>query len=138
MWTIDMIDVCRCLAKEGCSARQIAMALGTKTRNAVIGKMMRLGIKLGNPVTTNGGRTFKLPRRRKEKINGSFLSLPTRKFSLGKIEIKREAGVEFKDLTSQQCHWPFGDRDFYFCGRPKSNGSSYCVHHEYKSRWHPR
>jgi GcrA cell cycle regulator len=48
MWTEEAIDTLRRLALEGRSASSIAAALGTPSRNAVIGKANRIGIKLGN------------------------------------------------------------------------------------------
>lgn len=48
MWTDEAIDTLRRLALEGRSASSIAAALGTPSRNAVIGKANRIGIKLGN------------------------------------------------------------------------------------------
>ena len=47
MWTEEAIDTLRRLALEGRSASSIAAALGTPSRNAVIGKANRIGIKLG-------------------------------------------------------------------------------------------
>jgi GcrA cell cycle regulator len=48
MWTEEAIDTLRRLALEGRSASSIAAALGAPSRNAVIGKANRIGIKLGN------------------------------------------------------------------------------------------
>ncbi len=40
--------------------------------------------------------------------------------------------VNLLDLKECMCRWPIGDpqsRDFHFCGRQKTAGSSYCEHH---------
>ena len=47
MWTDEAIDTLRRLALEGRSASSIAAALGAPSRNAVIGKANRIGVKLG-------------------------------------------------------------------------------------------
>ncbi len=94
MWTDEAIDTLRRLALEGRSASSIAAAIGAPSRNAVIGKANRIGVKLGGsacsapcaaragaerprraiprPEPLSGGRT--LPRRaavpRSEPISG--------------------------------------------------------------------
>ncbi|KAB2849212.1 MAG: GcrA cell cycle regulator, partial [Hyphomicrobiaceae bacterium] len=42
-WTDDRVEVLKKLWAEGLSASQIASRLGSVTRNAVIGKVHRLG-----------------------------------------------------------------------------------------------
>ena len=40
--------------------------------------------------------------------------------------------IKLLDLKECMCRWPIGDprsADFYFCGRQKQAGSSYCEHH---------
>src|SRR5580692_1702531 len=46
MWTDAAIETLRQMALEGKSASSIAMALGAPSRNAVIGKANRIGVKL--------------------------------------------------------------------------------------------
>lgn len=46
-WTEDMVDLLKRRWREGMNAREIAMELGGVSRNAVIGKVFRLG--LSNP-----------------------------------------------------------------------------------------
>ena len=46
MWTDAAIETLRQMALEGKSASTIAVALGAPSRNAVIGKANRIGIKL--------------------------------------------------------------------------------------------
>src|SRR5262245_66120108 len=59
MWSDDRVELLRKLWSEGLSASQIASRLGGVTRNAVIGKVHRLG--LAGRATTARSRT---PRRR--------------------------------------------------------------------------
>ncbi len=54
-WTDDRVETLKQLWGDGMSASQIAKALGGVTRNAVIGKVHRLG--LSNRGTASGGQT---------------------------------------------------------------------------------
>ncbi|MEE9387079.1 MAG: GcrA family cell cycle regulator [Paracoccaceae bacterium] len=63
-WTDDRVDVLKKMWGEGQSASQIAKELGGVTRNAVIGKVHRLG--LSN--RTGGGGTAKAAPREKAKV----------------------------------------------------------------------
>ncbi len=47
LWTDEAVKTLRRLAGEGLSATVIAEALGAESRNAVIGKANRIGVKLG-------------------------------------------------------------------------------------------
>src|SRR5271166_5015984 len=47
LWTDEAVETLRKLAREGLSASGIAAALGAESRNAVIGKASRIGVKLG-------------------------------------------------------------------------------------------
>ncbi len=46
LWTEESIEVLKKLALEGRSANVIAQALGAASRNAVIGKANRIGVRL--------------------------------------------------------------------------------------------
>ena len=46
LWTEETIEILKRLALEGRSASLIALALGAASRNAVIGKANRIGIRL--------------------------------------------------------------------------------------------
>ena len=60
-WTDDRVDVLKKMWGEGKSASQIAKELGGVTRNAVIGKVHRLG--LSNRATTPKATTKKEPAK---------------------------------------------------------------------------
>ncbi|HEY8575183.1 MAG TPA: GcrA family cell cycle regulator [Devosia sp.] len=61
-WTGAMIDQLKALHREGKSAALIGAEMGL-TKNAVIGKASRIGIKLGAPTTRKEGA----PRRQRSK-----------------------------------------------------------------------
>ena len=59
-WTDERVEMLKTMWLAGSSASQIASALGEVTRNAVIGKVHRLGLSgRGKPTTTTAPRTRK-------------------------------------------------------------------------------
>ena len=63
-WTDDRVEILKKMWGEGKSASQIAKELGGVTRNAVIGKVHRLG--LSNRATTAKASTKKEPSKIKQ------------------------------------------------------------------------
>ncbi|RMF18043.1 MAG: global cell cycle regulator GcrA-like protein [Alphaproteobacteria bacterium] len=118
-WTEDNIEKLKKLWEKGLSASQIAEKLGDGiSRNAVIGKVHRLGLKSRpSPV--------KAPRKAAETKTGRAHKPRARK----KTEDKR---VHLLDLTERMCKWPIGhpgEPDFHFCGKPSQPGLPYCAEH---------
>src|ERR1700734_2433611 len=63
LWTAEAVEDLKKLALEGKSASHISAALGVGSRNAVIGKASRIGIKLsggGGSARGGGGRPARL------------------------------------------------------------------------------
>ena len=113
-WTDDRIETLRKLWDDGLSASQIAKELGEGvTRNAVIGKAHRLGLKSRpSPVKTDKDKK-KAPTKRAVKKDAKKL-------------------VTLLDLTDRMCKWPIGhpgDADFHFCGKNAEPGMPYCAGH---------
>ncbi|MEM7568617.1 MAG: GcrA family cell cycle regulator [Pseudomonadota bacterium] len=111
-WTDERIEALRKHWDEGLSASQIAEKLGEGvTRNAVIGKAHRLGLKSRpSPVKSE-------PAQAKAKP---------------KATPKASSKVSLLDLTERICKWPIGhptDADFHFCGKPAKPGFPYCDEH---------
>lgn len=63
MWTEERFEMAKALAGDGWSARQIASRLGGVTRNAVIGKMYRNGLKGGGGGGARYGQGTGRPRK---------------------------------------------------------------------------
>lgn len=148
-WTDDRVDLLKKLWAEGLSASQIAGRLGGVTRNAVIGKVHRLG--LSGRATTSRMKSHR-PRNRvpgtpKRASKARFTN--TGNPALRALYSANEGGEPFaipeEDLTipmeqrksiqtleENHCRWPIGDpqsSEFHFCGRPKVPGLPYCEHH---------
>lgn len=152
-WTDERVDLLKKLWGEGLSASQIAGELGGVTRNAVIGKVHRLGLsgraKAPQPVT---GRPKK-PMPRPATSTGRTEPGPV---SVGATALKAETqpvarpqtapAPQFTSLSDepliphatvlqineQTCKWPVGDPnsdDFHFCARRSDIGIPYCAYH---------
>ena len=114
-WTDDRIDILKKLWAKGLSASQIAGQIGDGvTRNAVIGKAHRLGLKSRpSPVKSDP----KKPKKPAPKPIAAAVS---------------EDRVSLLQLNERICKWPIGhpgDDDFHFCGRPSEAGHPYCGSH---------
>jgi len=113
-WTEDRIEKLRKLWDDGLSASQIAKELAEGvTRNAVIGKAHRLGLKSRpSPVKIDSDKKRAAPKRVPKKAGKKLVSL--------------------LDLTDRMCKWPIGhpgDSDFHFCGKSSEAGMPYCAPH---------
>jgi GcrA cell cycle regulator len=149
LWTEDTIEALRRLALEGRSASAIAVALGAPSRNAVIGKANRIGVKLTGgqwkssaPGVT--GAVVDRPRRaaipRSKPISGKPILIPTlprereRKpaWIFAEAQVGEMRRVDFEAIRQGDCRWPLGDptgEDFAYCGLQVAAGRSYCAGH---------
>ena len=155
-WTEERVELLKKLWADGLSASQIAGRLGGITRNAVIGKVHRLG--LAGRATTSRMRSPRLRRhightpmrpapaaRVQFRTHGNTALKPVyapveqRMPALAlvpapieELNIPPVLRVNLLDLKECMCRWPIGDPqsdDFHFCGRHKASGGSYCEHH---------
>lgn len=140
-WTEDRVGALKKLWLEGQSASQIAKALGGGvTRNAVIGKVHRLGLS-GRAAPSQPTRTTFRPTRprpapatqpsapRRIEAAQPRLATPTPPAPPPAPDLPGTATV--MTLGAHMCKWPIGDpssREFSFCGRRASEGV-YCVEH---------
>jgi GcrA cell cycle regulator len=150
-WTDDRVELLKRLWAEGYSASQIAGQLaGGVTRNAVIGKVHRLGLSgRARPQAqhqTTQRRTSPIatshrPSMRPAVIGNTALKLEVAQMPFVAPEVETEIVVEsvphgprvtILTLTEYTCKWPIGDpskADFHFCGRRSETGMPYCGHH---------
>jgi len=147
-WTEDRVEVLKKLWAEGHSASQIAKELGGVTRNAVIGKVHRLGLsgratpsrpvkrppRLARPkprIQPDGSVITPKPQR----VVAETVLKPNEKVAmLSALPPKTLADGEaatILTLRDSMCKWPIGDPadpKFAFCGRKSANGP-YCSEH---------
>ncbi|WP_296599680.1 GcrA family cell cycle regulator [Phenylobacterium sp.] len=132
-WTDDAVETLLRLWRTGdLSAAMIARRLGV-TRNAVLGKIHRLG--LSQPRRPRPPAIAPPPRPPKAKPIASARRAPAlaqvRMSPQPTAEIGRGLVTRLEDLPTRACHWPLGDpqaADFAFCGRRAETGP-YCPGH---------
>ncbi|MBC7168785.1 GcrA family cell cycle regulator [Phenylobacterium sp.] len=139
-WTDERVESLKKLWQDGLSASQIAKQLGGVTRNAVIGKVHRLGLS-GRAAPSKPARpAFKAPRPQRPAATAP--SAPRRIAEPVAAEAAQTpAPTRYVDeepgsatvltLGAHMCKWPIGDPSsdgFTFCGRRASEGP-YCVEH---------
>lgn len=144
-WTDDRVEQLKKLWEAGLSASQIAAELGNITRNAVIGKVHRLGLS-GRAKSPSSAA----PRQRKVRPAQHMMRI-NRPVSRGNTALAHAFEVEAEpdpiaydnvvpmsqrlnllELNESTCHWPVGDPgspDFFFCGGKALNSLPYCAHH---------
>jgi GcrA cell cycle regulator len=132
-WTDDRVETLSKLWRDGASASQIARNLGGGiTRNAVIGKVHRLGLSgRAAPHVPGAGRA---DQRRERRGRLPRRPAPLRLAAPPKPQVAPlpEAGLaSVVSVRRGQCRWPIGepqDDDFCLCGRPAVRGA-YCAPH---------
>ena len=135
-WTDERVELLKKLWQDGLSASQIAKQLGGVTRNAVIGKVHRLGLS-GRAAPSKPQRTvFKAPRPARptamvvtapRRMSDSSPTPPT---PVRYID-ERPGTATVLTLGAHMCKWPIGDPaldNFTFCGR-RSDEGPYCHEH---------
>jgi len=147
MWTDERVATVKRLWADGLSASQIAQRIGGVSRNAVIGKVHRMGLP---PRCSNKkGRPARQPRPRKRKqfapvsrltgFRSAENSQVARKPDGPPLEIvglppprNDVAQVTMEGLKDHHCRWPVGDPrkpGFGYCGCDKMQGGPYCAEH---------
>ena len=142
-WTEERVGLLKKLWLEGLSASQIAKQLGGVTRNAVIGKVHRLGLS-GRATPSQPPRPAFKPPRPARPVSSS--SLAPRRIATGPMAgpggghepqpqpvyyVEEPGSATVLTLGAHMCKWPIGDPasdNFTFCGRRIGDGS-YCVEH---------
>ena len=135
-WTDERVEVLKKLWSEGLSASQIAKELGGVTRNAVIGKVHRLGLSGRATPSRPPSRVVRMHRPRPALRPALRTGLPTPSAAPA-IPVSPEPmpNGEFAtvlDLSEHICKWPIGDPgdpQFQFCGRKTKAGAPYCEAH---------
>ncbi len=144
-WSDERVEQLKKLWEAGLSASQIAAELGNVTRNAVIGKVHRLGLS-GRAKTPSSAA----PRPRKVRPAQPMMRV-ARPVSRGNTALAQAFEVELEpdpiahdnvvpmsqrltllELNESTCHWPVGDPsnpEFFFCGGKSLPGLPYCAHH---------
>jgi GcrA cell cycle regulator len=143
-WTDERVETLKKLWLDGLSASQIAKQLGGVTRNAVIGKVHRLGLS-GRATPSQPQRpVFKAPRAPRPAV---AVAPPPRRVEAAAPAVVAAAAIDATPpvvlneqpgsatvltLGAHMCKWPIGDPStdgFTFCGRRSDREGPYCAEH---------
>jgi GcrA cell cycle regulator len=143
-WTEERVEILTKLWQEGLSASQVAAEMGGISRNAVIGKVHRLGLSgRGQPATTKRQRR---PRPLAEEsravrpcaVGAAALRMEVRTLpqpaprARENVVVPIAKRLPIEKLTERTCKWPIGDpghSDFHFCGHDAQGSLPYCDYH---------
>lgn len=145
-WTDDRVEQLKKLWMDGLSASQIAQELGGITRNAVIGKVHRLGMsgRAKSPSHVSANRQKRVQRQSfakparpaQQRLPVEGRPRPAETAFSPRVEEALVAPVPLKleltQLTERTCKWPLGDPalpDFHFCGHGSAETGPYCAYH---------
>jgi GcrA cell cycle regulator len=153
MWTEERIELLIECHRAGLSRQQTANKIGNVTRNAVIGKLARLGFAEPKKHWSDPAPKIR-PRnqtKHKRRDAGNSLRIKIRAFSprfthgppklpapMPKQHASDVARISYADfidpsakvaIPQNACRWPIGEPTAGFCGCDKVPGSSYCESH---------
>ncbi|MGH6672002.1 MAG: GcrA family cell cycle regulator [Xanthobacteraceae bacterium] len=149
-WTPERVEQLRSFVVTGLTCSQIAAQIGV-SRNAVIGKIHRLGLAPGRPP---GGSARSCPprarhpraasQRRRLRLmwsqgaevgDGASTDMQASNAAVAPGAVQSARPCSLLDLASGTCRWPLSEPatnreiDFSFCGNAAIDGLSYCVGH---------
>ncbi len=141
-WTDERVARLTKLWADGLSASQVAADLGGVTRNAVIGKVHRLGLsgRVKQP-SKAGGRPKRAPRangytrtnnRAAPKVSRTNTASAAARPAREELNPPKPKRLKLIQLTESTCKWPIGDpqhEDFCFCGHSIKADTPYCEFH---------
>jgi GcrA cell cycle regulator len=144
-WTDERVELLKKLWSDGLSASQIAAELGGITRNAVIGKVHRLGLSGRAKSSSSASPRPRKPRSPSHMLRIGRASIRGNNALAHAYDYELEAEPELieniipigqrrtiLELNEQTCRWPVGDpgsTDFFFCGGNTVAGLPYCAYH---------
>ena len=136
-WNPERIEQLRNFVVAGLTCSQIAAEIGV-TRNAVIGKIHRLGLGSGRPERALARACPPRARRSPFSPQRQLLRLlhadaaAADTVTAEAIPIDSAQRCSLLELAQGKCRWPISDpgaADFAFCGNEATAGFSYCAGH---------
>lgn len=136
-WTPHRVEQLKRLFDEGLTCSQIAREIDV-TRNAVIGKLSRLG--LNRPANDAGYRRPSTPRSastRQSQVRTLRMMHAEMAAAAASVAVVDETisvarRCSLLELNAESCRWPLGRPgadDFAFCGNAPVDGLPYCPGH---------
>ncbi|HBK92377.1 MAG TPA: hypothetical protein DDZ68_11965 [Parvularcula sp.] len=136
-WNDERVELLKKFWAEGLSASQIASKMGGVTRNAVIGKVHRLGLS-GRAAPAKPQRGCDTPGYAAEPAPPAVFAHKAIETIIDEPEFVAPVVLTGGDMTTvatlkgNMCKWPIGDPakdDFHFCGQSAPSGKPYCAYH---------
>ncbi|MCW8915060.1 MAG: GcrA family cell cycle regulator [Magnetovibrio sp.] len=123
-WTPERIKILIGLWEEGLPTSEIGRRLGV-TKNAVVGKVHRLGLKKRQSPIRQTSASSSQPKKAKKVAAAAAPQPAPAKTPTGDV-------VRLEELTAAMCCWPEGEPgtpDFHFCGKQAVPEKPYCEDH---------
>lgn len=139
-WNDERVELLKKLWADGLSASQIAAQLGGVTRNAVIGKVHRLGLSGRAKTPSSSVPRVRKPRpaamRPRLRFHGNAALAPQYELDedpdpLANI-VPMGPRVSILELNESTCRWPIGEpgkEGFAYCGSQTKAELPYCPYH---------
>jgi GcrA cell cycle regulator len=142
-WTTERVQRLRLCVNAGLTCSQIAAEIGV-TRNAVIGKIHRLGLSPGRRPDAIARRMRAVPARDRPTKLATILRAVAADMAAVAADMAAVAPMataapvesaqrcSLLELGGGRCRWPLsepGRADFGFCGNESIGGFSYCASH---------
>jgi len=131
-WTDERVELLKQFWAEGLSASQIASKLGGVTRNAVIGKVHRLGLSgRAAPAVPSRARFDAIIPSGDDAASVDYDVAP----DIDPVDpavFDHGERATVATMQKNMCKWPIGDPiedDFHFCGQGTGPGKAYCAYH---------
>lgn len=151
-WTPERVDNLKSLWAKGLSAAQISGQLRGVSRNAVIGKIHRLGLPGRNTTIRQKYRSAGLPRTNKSRLKGESvkrrvdavikrIGLAPEPFEPAPevVDVPLDQRRKLDSIGDMQCRWIVGDpktAHHHFCHHQKYGPLAYCPAHM-RMAYHP-
>jgi len=139
VWHAERDEALRRLHAEGLSAGRIAIELDCGlTRNAVIGRIHRLGLSLAartkpektRPRPRQAGGDNSIAGRINRKLKQEPMRPPAPALPAEAVPRRpQRRRKQFFELKESDCRFPFGEQSFVFCAAEALPNRSYCGEH---------
>ena len=129
-WTDARIEILTQLWQEGRSASAIARDLGGVTRNAVLGKVHRLGLS-GRAAPASPGTRRARPPKAERPAQSRRRAPAAQPWPAAAEAAPIDGTADIVSVGVHACRWPLGDpksAGFALCGRHAVRGA-YCAAH---------
>ena len=127
-WTEERTAELKTRWAKGETGSQIFRAMGAPSRNAIVGKVYRMGldgrINITQKNTRRSSRNAIQLRRRMNGEKGETMTVDEQPTSFANPR-------KLMELRDHHCRWPGTGRgiDMLYCAAPVANGYSYCTAH---------